>query len=81
LTALLFGQLMHHMGDRRIRFGGVAVHSGHSTRLPSFDRIAVDWKDGVNQLNRSRFRTDEEILTPSPRYAAGKGVRIAKAPS
>ena len=79
--ALLAGQLMQHMGDRRMRFGGVAVHSGHSARLSSFDRIAVDWKDGVNQLNRSLCRTNEEILTPSPRYAAGKGVRIAKAPS
>jgi hypothetical protein len=79
--ALLVGQLMQHMGDRRMRFGGVAVHSGHSARLSSFDRIAVDWKDGVNQLNRSWCRTNEEILTPSPRYAAGKGVRIAKEPS
>lgn len=79
--ALLAGQLMQHMGDRRMRFGGVAVHSGHSARLSSFDRIAVDWKDGVNQLNRSWCRTNEEILTPSPRYAAGKGVRIAKEPS
>ncbi len=79
--ALLAGQLMQHMGDRRMRFGGVAVHRGHSARLSSFDRIAVDWKDGVNQLNRSWCRTNEEILTPSPRYAAGKGVRIAKEPS
>ena len=79
--ALLAGQLMQHMGDRRMRFGGVAVHSGHSARLSSFDRIAVDWKDGVNQLKRSLCRTNEEILTPSPRYAAGKGVRIAKEPS
>lgn len=81
MTALLFGQLMHHMGDRRIRFGGVGVHSGHSTRLSSFDRIAVDFKDGVSQLNRSCCRTDEEVFTPSTRYAAGKGVTIAKGDS